>query len=234
MTTGASDLPRPGPAASEPARRSIMAPLALCIALAVLVVVAIQRARSPRPPTDLQAGAESRGGMLATFGPVTDFELVDSNGAKVTKQDLAGRIWVADFFFTTCPGPCLALTSKMRALHRALAAEPDVDVVSITVDPETDTPEALRRYAEVQGGSDPRWRWLTGDREELQKLAKSFLTNFGAKEAGGNINHQTYLYVVDGAGNLRAVHDTQSDEGWKAAVLHSVRVLQGKAQPADK
>jgi protein SCO1/2 len=228
MSAEAPGFPQRESAASPPARRSIMAPLALCIALAVLVVVAIQRARAPGAD-DAQAEAESRGGVLATFGPIADFKLVDERGKTITKQDLLGRIWVADFFFTTCPGPCLALTAKMRALNAAVAAMPDVDLVSVTVDPETDTPETLLRYAQVQGGDDPRWHWLTGPREELLKLAKSCLTNFGSKEAGGNVNHQTYLYVVDRAGTVRAVHDTQSDEGWKAAVLHSVQLLHAEA-----
>ena len=209
---------------SSPRRRSIAAPIALGVALLLLVGIAIQRMARSGDDEPAFGSSQPEGRVLADFGGVEEFALVDEEGRSVTREDLLGRIWVADFFFTTCPGPCLALTTKMSALHRAIAALPGVELVSFTVDPETDTPQVLKRYAQLHG-DDERWRWLTGERATLERVAKSFLTNFGRKDETGNISHQTYLYVVDRAGRLRAFHDTQADENWKAAVLHSVKLL---------
>jgi len=223
--------PPPPPAA--PSRRSIAAPLALGAALVVLGAVAVRRALAPREEAGAAAESSPRGRVLADYGEVVEFELVDQQGRPFTRRDLAGRIWVLDFFFTTCPGPCIELTAKMRNLVAALRHRDEVGFLSVSVDPKNDTPSHLASYARSSGGDFDRWRWLTGDVEQVKKLCRNFMAAFGDKDSTGDINHSTRIHVIDRAGRLRAIHDTQLDEEWKPAVLHSVNLLLAQ-QPGER
>jgi protein SCO1/2 len=220
--------------APTPPRRSIAAPIALGAALVTLMIVTIQRARRPAdadPVFGASGPAAERGRVLADYGELHDFELVDSTGRKLSKQSLAGRIWIADFFYTSCPGPCIALTTKMRSLSAALASDPEVLLLSITVDPENDDLTALASYARVNGGDPERWRFVGGQRAAIEGLAKDFLAALGGKDESGMLSHTTRVSVVDRRGHVRAIHDTESDPEWKAAILHSVKLLL-EQQPA--
>jgi protein SCO1/2 len=111
-----------------------------------------------------------------------------------------------------------------------LADVPDVEFVSVTVDPENDTPERLSAFTRGVGAESPRWHWLTGDREQILELAReSFFAPTGERQADGQIPHSTRYYVVDRRGRLRMVHDTQTDPDPRAGpvrgVLRSVRML---------
>ena len=224
-----AEAPRP--------RRSTAAPIALGLALIALAIVAIQRLggddakKDGSGRSDTALSGEPRGNKLADWGEVEPVEFTDSRGVKFTNADLLGKVTVIDFFFTTCAGPCLELTSKMRALSLALSADPDVQLVSISVDPDADTPDVLERYARVQGSSASAWRWLTGERAQVEKLCKQFMAAFSGREADGNINHSTRIHVIDRQGHLRAIHDTQLEDEWKPAVIHSVKLL--LAPPVD-
>ena len=105
-----------------------------------------------------------------TFGSIPDFELIERSGRTVTRAELDGQIWVADFIFTNCGGTCPMMTYQMGKLNQAL---PDnVRLVSFTVDPTRDTPEILSNYAlknEVEGD---RWLFLTGERDAMYQLAQ--------------------------------------------------------------
>jgi cytochrome oxidase Cu insertion factor (SCO1/SenC/PrrC family) len=227
------------PEAAPAPRRAPAVPLALGAALVALVILAIARSGGDDepvargtggPPTagpdGFDAGGEPRGKVLADFGALPEFRFVDHLSRPFTNESLAGRIWIVDFFFTSCPGPCLELTTKMRVLGNALRAEPDVHLLSVTVDPENDTPQALERYARSHGGGLPNWHWVTGDREQVKALCAAFLAAWGEKDpASGDISHSTRIHVVDREGRVRAIHDTQLPDEWKPAVLHSVRLL---------
>ena len=95
-------------------------------------------------------GSERRDvSQIPVIRAVPDFSLIDQNGETVTKDDLRGKIWIADFIFTRCKGPCPLMTARMLEMQRALVKTPDVKLVSITVDPEYDTPAVLKAYAEA-------------------------------------------------------------------------------------
>ncbi len=217
------------PASPAPARRSIAAPLAMGVALAVLAGVAVRRAvtdpAEPHTPLGVTPPGEPRGNVLADYFEICDFSLVDQDGRSFTRKALEGRIAVVDFFFTSCPSACIALTAKMRSLAEALRGESDVLLVSISVDPSTDTPEVLKRYAAVNGAGSTNWTFVSGAVEEVKRVCESFKAALGVKDATGDISHSTRLYVVDRHGHLRAIHDTQIDAEWKPATIHSVRLL---------
>src|SRR5579872_173153 len=112
----------------------------------------------------------SRGRRLPALGAVPEFKLTDQTGSEFTSTaSLAGRVWVADFFFTNCPGPCPRMSSQMHQVQTALAGK-DVKLVSMTVDPDRDTPEKLAKYAAFYSATPGVWYFLTGPRETLDHL----------------------------------------------------------------
>src|SRR5271165_2615363 len=109
---------------------------------------------------------------LEVFGDIPQFELVAQNGQPFHSQVLAGKIWVADFIYTTCPGPCPRMTSQMHEVQQAVEKMPDVRLVSFTVDPARDTPPVLLEYAKLHRASPKLWYFLTGPEATLQMLDK--------------------------------------------------------------
>ena len=109
---------------------------------------------------------------LPALGQVPDFSLIGSDGRALTQAQLAGGVWVADFIFTHCPGVCPVLSAQMSKLQHALpqAGGDAVRLVSFSVDPANDTPEALRAYGERFGAEQGRWLFVTGQRDVLHAL----------------------------------------------------------------
>jgi len=101
--------------------------------------------------------------------PLPDFEFTERNGRKITKQDLLGKKWAACFVFSRCAGPCPQIMGQMRLLHEAVK-KTDVLLVTITVDPENDTPEVLQKYAETFRADDDKWLFLTGERDDIYQF----------------------------------------------------------------
>ncbi len=134
---------------------------------------------------------------LPVYGQVPDFELTTQSGARLSRRDLNGKIWVADFIYTTCTGPCPLMTRKMR---RVQAAKPDILLLSFTVDPEHDTPAALARYA-AAAQARPEWFFLTGDRNTLQMLSREAF-----KLADLGLTHSTRFVLVDGKSQIRGYY----------------------------
>ena len=107
--------------------------------------------------------------QLPVYGTIPSFSLVERSGQPLTATNLAGKIWIANFIFTHCPGMCPALSMRMAGLQRSLRTTP-VLLVSFSVDPARDTPEALRRYAERYQADPERWLFITGAQEDLYQL----------------------------------------------------------------
>jgi protein SCO1/2 len=239
--SGPGSGPAPAPD-SAPRRKSLAAPIALGLAVALLAGVAVKRMVGGAGRADAEARGDDdpyrpRNGMLADFGEVADFTLIDTDGKSFGRKELLGKIWVADFVFTSCSGPCIPMTQGLRTAVQDLRGEPDVEFVTITVDPETDTPDVLRNFATARGGLSPRWHWLSGDKTVIFKLLQeSFHGPVGDKLPDGQVPHSTRYFVVDRKGHLRMMHDTQTDpdkEGGPArGVVETVRALL-KQQPPD-
>src|SRR5213595_3659993 len=123
---------------------------------------------------------------VSSYGGVPSFQLVNQNGQPFGSAQLAGKIWIADFIYTTCPGPCPMISSRMSELQKPLE-KTDVHLVSFTVDPEKDTPEVLRGYAEKLRAEPKRWDFLTGAKSAIYDLShKGFrlAVSDGSDEAG--------------------------------------------------
>lgn len=110
-------------------------------------------------------------GELPILGQIAPFGLTERSGSSVSQAELQGKIWIADFIFTTCQAECPLMSAEMQKLQQAFSSEPQLRLVSFTVDPETDTPARLSEYAGKYGASADRWLFLTGKRPELYSLA---------------------------------------------------------------
>ena len=141
--------------------------------------------------------------------PVPDFTLTDQAGRAVTRASLAGSVWVADFIFTRCAGQCPLMSAQMATLQRAFERVPGVQLVSFSVDPEHDTQPVLAAYAAHYAAQTPRWRFLTGSREAVWRLAREGF-QLGVGEGGTPaepIAHSVRLVLVDQTGLIRGTYD---------------------------
>lgn len=148
---------------------------------------------------------------LPVVRAVPEFALLDQNGQTVTRDDLRGKIWIADFIFTRCQGPCPLMTGRMLEVQRALAKTPDVKLVSVTVDPSHDTPEVLKAYAEANQADPDRWKFLTGDPQVIRKLVTEGFMQHLDEESGDPV-HGTMFLVVDGNGMVRSARMLEDPE----------------------
>lgn len=145
--------------------------------------------------------------VLSSYGSVPSFELVDQNGQPFRSSQLADKIWIADFIFTTCPGPCPIISTRMRELQKPLQ-KTDIQLVSFTVDPEKDTPAVLTAYADKLGPKTMPWHFLTGLRRTIYTLIHDGfkLAVEGDQETGMPI-HSTRVVLVDRQGVIRGYYD---------------------------
>ena len=147
------------------------------------------------------------------YGMAPDFTLTERSNRKVTRQDLAGKVWVADFIFTHCAGACPIMSAHMKKLQDQLFA--DIRLVSFSVDPTNDTPEVLAEYANRYGADRDRWLFLTGDPETIQKISvggfKLALDPSGGTEAEP-ITHSSRIVLVDRQGIIRGYYGTEEPE----------------------
>ena len=145
---------------------------------------------------------------LAVRQQLPDFSLTDQRGAPFALSDLHGKVWVADFIFTSCGTICPPMTIEMASLQNELATE-DIHFVSFSVDPERDTPEVLFRYADYYGADDNRWAFLTGQKEAIYQLAHEGF-NLAAGHRGSEILHSTRFVLVDRNQQVRGYYDSRS------------------------
>ena len=145
---------------------------------------------------------------------IPKFTLTERSGQPFESASLRGKVWVADFFFTSCPGTCLMLSNRMKEIQAATAKNEDVRFVSISTDAETDTPEVMTKYA-ASLGADSRWSFLTGARDAVFdlsikgfKLAIADATGVDVKE---KFIHSTKLVLVDRRGWIRGYYDGVSE-----------------------
>ncbi len=170
----------------------------------------------------------SRFKSLPDHGAVGPFVLTSQSGEQFSSRALEGRVWVADFFFTTCTGPCPRMSSQMHWVQKQVADLPDVRLVSFTIDPARDTPAALAAYARRFRAEPGRWFFLTGAQSELERLNRS---DFKLGDVGGALQHSTRFVLVDGRGRIRGYYRT--DEGGLEPLVHDIRRLASVGQVAD-
>ena len=175
------------------------------------------------------AGCDRPAPPLKKMFEVPKFAFTERSGQPFDSASLLGKVWVADFFFTSCPGTCLMLSNRMKEIHRATAKSGDVRFISISTDPVADTPEVLRKYADSLG-ADARWSFLTGARAAIFELSitgfKLALADAGGVDVKEKIIHSTKLVLVDRHGWIRDYYDGVGDRpGEKERLLADIKRL---------
>src|SRR6266436_1156246 len=150
---------------------------------------------------------------VSSYGTVPSFQLTNQNGQPFGSVQLAGKIWIADFIYTTCPGPCPMISGRMSELQKPLQ-KTDVHLVSFSVDPGKDTPEVLRRYAERLQAEPGRWDFLTGPKSAIYKISHDGfkLAVSDGSDARGIPVHSTRIVLVDRHGQIRGYYDATEPE----------------------
>jgi protein SCO1/2 len=161
---------------------------------------------------------------LPVLGDIPQFELISSTGQPFDSHILDGHIWVADFIYTTCDGPCPMMSHQMRGIQNSTAATPAVRLVSFTVDPAHDTPEVLDRYSKFFKADGNRWYFLTGDIARLNNLG---LHAFKLNGVNGDLSHSTRFALVDTRRRMRGFY-ISSDDDFPKRLLHDIRQLQAE------
>jgi cytochrome oxidase Cu insertion factor (SCO1/SenC/PrrC family) len=151
---------------------------------------------------------------LSDFGPVPEFSLAERNGKTITLADLRGKVWIADFIYTSCTDTCPLQTAAMAKLQEQWGQQPDFKLVSFSVDPQRDTPQALARYAERFKADVDRWLFLTGDKEQISRLVQEgfhLSATPALKSAGGEdvILHSPRFVLIDRGAQIRAYYDSR-------------------------
>ncbi len=164
---------------------------------------------------------------------VPDFAFTESAGRTVTRGDLEGSVWIVNAIFTRCPGPCARMTQEMARLQSALADVP-VRFLSVSVDPEYDTPPVLSTYAAQHGADPERWWFLTGDKLSVRKFLMTGLRlavqdvpeEDIAQSEHGPIVHSTKFILLDRAASIRGYFEGL-DEDSRASLREAARAIAG-------
>ena len=149
---------------------------------------------------------------LPVIGNIPDFEFVNSEGETITLTSLKGKVWVADFIFTTCNMACPIMTGNMNIIHKKYKQNDDVRLVSISVYPEYDTPEVLTKYASQYNANTNRWYFLTGEESTVQEVIKD---GFKIGDYEDIIFHSEKFALVDRSGMIRAYYNGMKTEDMK-------------------
>src|SRR5437870_10246934 len=150
---------------------------------------------------------------VSSYGTVPEFVLLNQDGKNFGSAQLRGKIWIADFIYTTCPGPCPMISSRMSELQKPLE-KTDVHLVSFSVDPDKDTPQVLRSYAEKWQAEPGRWDFLTGPKSAIYKLSHDGfkLAVSDGSHAQGIPVHSIRMVLVDRHGQIRGYYDATEPE----------------------
>jgi len=150
---------------------------------------------------------------LVEIGPVPAFELTDQNKKKISNTDYLGKVYVVEFFFSTCPTICPKMNQSMLQLQEAFYGNPNFGLVSITIDPEHDTALVLKEHAALLGVKHYNWHFLTGDKSYIYSLANKGFNLYAGEnnKAAGGFEHSGLFALVDKEGKIRCRKDAQGN-----------------------
>ena len=167
----------------------------------------------------------AKAGKLPVISQLTDFTLTNQLDQPVRLAKFADKIWFAAIVFTRCAGPCPTMTKRMAELQTHFADNPNMAFVTLTTDPEFDTPEVMKRFAKRHGAQDENWDFLTGKKSEIVRLAVDEMKLIAREKPAGEqatpedlFIHSSYFVVIDRKGRLRGVLESL-DEGWNEKAI---------------
>lgn len=146
---------------------------------------------------------------LLTIGPAPKFELTNQDNVKISNERYKGKVYVLEFFFTTCPSICPKMNLSMLEIEKTFFGNPNFGIVSITIDPAHDTPQILKDHAKLLGVKSSNWNFLTGDKATIMNLSNKGFNLYAGENAkvNGGFEHSGLFALIDKNGNIRCRKD---------------------------
>ncbi|MFT5239062.1 MAG: protein SCO1/2 [Candidatus Promineifilaceae bacterium] len=181
------------------------------VALAVLVFVTMLVVAALKMMYDMMQDTATgvRSKRLSSANSVPAFTLTNANAQAFGLQNLTGKVWVADFVFTTCATTCPIMMEQTSKLQKALPSKSGLTFVSISINPTYDTPAVLKDFAQKHRANHKNWQFLTGPIEDIKRLSVEGL-KIGSPEEP--LNHSTHFVLVDRRANIRGYYDATDDD----------------------
>jgi protein SCO1/2 len=146
---------------------------------------------------------------LVRIGPVPEFSLTNQNDLTISNENYIGKVYVVEFFFSTCPTICPKMNANLIQIQQQFKGLKDFGIASITINPENDTPEVLKQHKKDLGINAENWHFLTGDKDYIYKVANKGFNLYAAQniEANGGFEHSGLFALIDKQGNIRCRKD---------------------------
>jgi len=146
---------------------------------------------------------------LEVIGKAPDFRFTNQDEATISNEDYNGKVYLVEFFFTTCPSICPIMNRRMVEIQNEFYGNPEFGIASFTIDPEVDTPQVLKQYAINYKVTHPNWHFLTGDKDKILKLSNEGFNLYAdsTKNEDGDFSHSGLFALIDKEGNIRSRKD---------------------------
>jgi protein SCO1/2 len=163
---------------------------------------------------------------------IKQFSFINQDSARVTEKDVSGKVFVAEYFFTTCKGICPKMNNNMKEVYNALKNEPDFLILSHTSDPDTDSPAQLKAYSDSMGVDTRKWIFLTGRKDSLYSMARFSYTIDdpvnNLKSIDDDFLHTQFWALVDRKGDVRKIYDGLKQSEVKSLINDARKLLKNK------
>ena len=158
---------------------------------------------------DKISNSSNEDGKLVKIGPAPKFELLNQDNIKISDETYKGKVYVLEFFFSTCPSICPKMNQSMLQIEKTFFGNPNFGIVSITIDPEHDTPAVLKEHREFLGVKSSNWNFLTGDKTYIFDLSNKGFNLYAGQnnKAQGGFEHSGLFALIDKNGNIRCRKD---------------------------
>ncbi len=161
---------------------------------------------------------------------VEDFLFLNQDSLLIGNEDFKGKVYVAEFFFTRCPSICIEMNKNMKILDELYGEREDFGIASFTIDPENDTPTALKKYSELIDVKSKNWHFLTGDIDEIYALSNKGFNIFSSinEKVAGGFEHQGFFALVDQNGHIRSrVNEYGTPIVYYSGISNENEIVQG-------
>ncbi len=150
---------------------------------------------------------------IVEIGPVPEFKLTNQDNKAISDKDYLGKVYVVEFFFSTCPTICPKMNESMLQLQNEFYGNPNFGIASITIDPSNDTPQVLKEHAKLLGVKHYNWHFLTGDKEYIYNLANKGFNLYAGEnnKVAGGFEHSGLFALIDKDGKIRCRKDAQGN-----------------------
>jgi protein SCO1/2 len=167
---------------------------------------------------------------LVEIGPVPEFKLTNQDNKSISDKDYLGKVYVVEFFFSTCPTICPKMNESMLQLQEEFYGNPNFGLASITIDPAKDTPQVLKEHANLLGVKHYNWHFLTGDKEYIFGLANKGFNLYAGEnnKVAGGFEHSGLFALIDKDGKIRCRKDAQGNpilyyDGLEASGVEAIK-----------